>query len=201
MPIVVWPSIETKLGLDLIGDNFGSIRIENIVIEDVTAAFLPGMLDWVDVRDFGAKGLEQTLAARAGSPVAMVGIGANAAEAFAPSVHTVDGMSIAVLAATQLRDHTTVYFRAGEDKAVESLKSKIARYDKEKAEISEKAKGFEQKRDDYRAASIRSSAKDDKMGLSVSLFQIAIAVGSICLVIKKKSSWYISLALSSARKA
>lgn len=67
--------------------------------------------------DFGAKGLEQTLAARAGSPVAMVGIGANAAEAFAPSVHTVDGMSIAVLAATQLRDHTTVYFRAGEDKA------------------------------------------------------------------------------------
>lgn len=88
--------------------------------------------------------------------------------------------------------------RAGEDKAVESLKSKIARYDKEKAEISEKAKGFEQKRDDYRAASIRSSAKDDKMGLSVSLFQIAIAVGSICLVIKKKSSWYISLAITAA---
>lgn len=88
--------------------------------------------------------------------------------------------------------------RAGEEKAVESLKSKIARYDKEKAEISEKAKGFEQKRDDYRAASIRSSAKDDKMGLSVSLFQIAIAVGSICLVIKKKSSWYISLAITAA---
>ena len=43
-------------GLDLIGDNFGSIRIENIAIEDVTAAFLPGMLDWVDVRDFGAVG-------------------------------------------------------------------------------------------------------------------------------------------------
>ena len=88
--------------------------------------------------------------------------------------------------------------RAGEEKAIESLKSKIARYDKEKAEISEKAKGFEQKRDSYREASIRSSAKDDKMGLSVSLFQIAIAVGSICLVIKKKSSWYISLAITAA---
>ncbi len=88
--------------------------------------------------------------------------------------------------------------RAGEEKAVESLKSKIARYDKEKAEISEKAKGFERKRDSYREASIRSSAKDDKMGLSVSLFQIAIAVGSICLVIKKKSSWYISLAITAA---
>ncbi|QFQ88123.1 right-handed parallel beta-helix repeat-containing protein [Paracoccus kondratievae] len=43
-------------GLDLIGDNNGSIRIESILIEDVTAAFVPGMLDWVDVRDFGAVG-------------------------------------------------------------------------------------------------------------------------------------------------
>lgn len=88
--------------------------------------------------------------------------------------------------------------RASDTAQAEKLKSKIARYDKEKAEISEKAKGFEKQRDDYRAASIRSSAKDDKMGLSVSLFQIAIAVGSICLVIKKKSSWYISLAIAAA---
>ncbi|MTH63627.1 glycosyl hydrolase family 28-related protein [Paracoccus shanxieyensis] len=43
-------------GLDLMGDNNGSVRIENFVIEDVTAAFMPGMLDWVDVRDFGALG-------------------------------------------------------------------------------------------------------------------------------------------------
>jgi hypothetical protein len=88
--------------------------------------------------------------------------------------------------------------RAGDTAQAEKLKSKIARYDKEKAEISEKAKGFEKQRDDYRSAAIRSSAKDDKMGLSVSLFQIAIAVGSICLVIKKKSSWYISLAITAA---
>ncbi len=43
-------------GIDVVGDNNGAIRIENIVIEDVTAAFLPQMLDWVDVRDFGAAG-------------------------------------------------------------------------------------------------------------------------------------------------
>lgn len=43
-------------GLDLIGDNNGSVRIESIVIEDVTAAFVPDMLDWVDVRDYGAIG-------------------------------------------------------------------------------------------------------------------------------------------------
>ena len=55
-----WPGAQSPtfghFGLDLIGDNNGSIRIESIVIEDVTAAFLPGMLDWVDVRDFGAVG-------------------------------------------------------------------------------------------------------------------------------------------------
>ncbi|WP_134681330.1 glycosyl hydrolase family 28-related protein [Paracoccus ravus] len=43
-------------GLDLMGDNNGTVRIENLVIEDVTSAFVPGMLDWVDVRDFGAIG-------------------------------------------------------------------------------------------------------------------------------------------------
>ncbi|KGJ06121.1 Pectate lyase superfamily protein [Paracoccus halophilus] len=43
-------------GLDLIGDNNGSVRIENLAIENVTSAFVPGMLDWVDVRDFGAVG-------------------------------------------------------------------------------------------------------------------------------------------------
>ncbi|WCR12363.1 right-handed parallel beta-helix repeat-containing protein [Paracoccus stylophorae] len=43
-------------GLDLIGPNGGAIRIESIRIEDVTAAFVPSLIDWVDVRDFGAVG-------------------------------------------------------------------------------------------------------------------------------------------------
>ncbi|MFI0397011.1 glycosyl hydrolase family 28-related protein [Paracoccus jiaweipingae] len=43
-------------GLDLTGANGGSVRIESVKIEDITAAFLPGRLDWVDVRDFGAVG-------------------------------------------------------------------------------------------------------------------------------------------------
>lgn len=66
--------------------------------------------------DFGKTGLADTLDARADSPVRMVGIGANAAEAYAPAVFTVDGVSIAVLAASQLRDHTSVYFSATETK-------------------------------------------------------------------------------------
>lgn len=44
------------MGLDLIGPNGGAVRIENLRIEDVTAAFVPAMIDWVDVRDYGALG-------------------------------------------------------------------------------------------------------------------------------------------------
>lgn len=44
------------LGLDITGPNGGAVRIESIRIEDITAAFVPAMVDWVDVRDYGAKG-------------------------------------------------------------------------------------------------------------------------------------------------
>ncbi|MGZ3216794.1 glycosyl hydrolase family 28-related protein [Paracoccus sp. T5] len=43
-------------GLDLVGSNGGAFRIESIRIEDITAAFVPSLLDWVDVRDYGAVG-------------------------------------------------------------------------------------------------------------------------------------------------
>ncbi|CAM3075048.1 glycosyl hydrolase family 28-related protein [Paracoccus nototheniae] len=43
-------------GLDLVGANGGAFRIESIRIEDITAAFVPSLLDWVDVRDYGAVG-------------------------------------------------------------------------------------------------------------------------------------------------
>jgi hypothetical protein len=43
-------------GLDLTGPNGGVVRIDDIEIEDITSAFLRDMMDWVDVRDFGAVG-------------------------------------------------------------------------------------------------------------------------------------------------
>ncbi len=43
-------------GLNLTGANGGVVRIDDIEIEDVTEAFLRDMMDWVDVRDFGAAG-------------------------------------------------------------------------------------------------------------------------------------------------
>ncbi|MEQ9694366.1 glycosyl hydrolase family 28-related protein [Shimia sp. SDUM112013] len=43
-------------GLDLTGPTGGIVRIDDIVIEDITGAFLRDMMNWVDVRDFGAVG-------------------------------------------------------------------------------------------------------------------------------------------------
>lgn len=43
-------------GLDLTGANGGVVRIDDIVIEDVTDIFHAEMFDWVDVRDYGAIG-------------------------------------------------------------------------------------------------------------------------------------------------
>lgn len=43
-------------GLELSGPNGGVIRVDDIVIEDITGVFLRDMMAWVDVRDYGAKG-------------------------------------------------------------------------------------------------------------------------------------------------
>lgn len=49
-------AIYGHFGLDLTGANGGSVRIDKIMIEDVTSAYLRTMMDWLDVRDFGAVG-------------------------------------------------------------------------------------------------------------------------------------------------
>ncbi|RBI73482.1 right-handed parallel beta-helix repeat-containing protein [Roseovarius sp. TE539] len=43
-------------GLDLTGPVGGIIRVDDLVIEDATRVFLRGLMDWVDVRDYGAIG-------------------------------------------------------------------------------------------------------------------------------------------------
>ncbi len=62
--------------------------------------------------DYGAAGLEDTLAAVASSPIPVVGIGRDAAQAFAPAVVDVRGTSVAVLGGTQVPDRTTAAWRA-----------------------------------------------------------------------------------------
>ncbi len=43
-------------GLDLTGNTGGVIRVEDIIVEDVTSVFQSSLLDVVDVKDFGAVG-------------------------------------------------------------------------------------------------------------------------------------------------
>lgn len=52
-----WPGVNHGfVGLDLTGANGGIVRIDDLVVEDVTAFWLRDMMDWVDVRDHGAIG-------------------------------------------------------------------------------------------------------------------------------------------------
>ena len=55
---MVWGTapVYGHFGLDLTGANGGVVRIEDVVIEDVSAIFHSVMFDWVDVRDYGAIG-------------------------------------------------------------------------------------------------------------------------------------------------
>jgi hypothetical protein len=48
--------VYAHLGLDLTGANGGVVRIDDIVVEDVTNIFIRKLMDWVDVRDYGALG-------------------------------------------------------------------------------------------------------------------------------------------------
>lgn len=55
---MVWgpDAVYGHFGLDLTGPNGGIVRIDDIVIEDITSVFLRDMIPYVDVRDYGAVG-------------------------------------------------------------------------------------------------------------------------------------------------
>ncbi len=55
---LVWgtPVVYGHIGIDLTGPTGGVVRIDDIRIEDATDVFHRTMMDWVDVRDYGAAG-------------------------------------------------------------------------------------------------------------------------------------------------
>ena len=67
--------------------------------------------------DFGADGLTDTLAAQQSSPIPVIGIGRDAAKAFAPAVFTVRGVTVAVIASTQVNDYTVNTYPATDTRA------------------------------------------------------------------------------------
>lgn len=48
--------VYAHVGLDLTGPNGGVVRIDDLEVEDVTNVFIRKLMDWVDVRDYGALG-------------------------------------------------------------------------------------------------------------------------------------------------
>jgi hypothetical protein len=85
---------------------------------------------------------------------------------------------------------------AGSEKQAAWIGDKIARYEADKQQIKGEAGALEQKRDETRTAATEASRKGADMGMAISIFQISIAMGSICLVAKKKPLWYFSLLLA-----
>ncbi len=65
--------------------------------------------------DYGDQGLADTLAAIEASPIPVIGIGATARQAYAPFTATVNGVRLAVLAASQVQDWTLAAHTAGSD--------------------------------------------------------------------------------------
>ena len=91
------------------------------------------------------------------------------------------------------RDRATSGSVAIEPKALAGITAKVDRYDAEKKDIAKEAKAFEAKRDAARELSAYSADRGREMGLATTFFQIAIALGGVCLVVKKRWLWYVSL--------
>jgi hypothetical protein len=81
--------------------------------------------------------------------------------------------------------------------AVAKLKAKVDKYDKDKADITALAKKFESAREVARQNATIVAEHSRKMGLSITLFQVAIALGAMCLIVKKKPLWFASMIFGS----
>ena len=82
-----------------------------------------------------------------------------------------------------------------EPKVLAGLTAKVDRYDSEKKAITKEAHAFEAKRNTARALATYSADCGREMGLSTTFFQIAIALGGVCLVVKKRWLWYVSMGI------
>jgi hypothetical protein len=72
---------------------------------------------------------------------------------------------------------------------IETLQTNLKRYDEEKSNIRAKAEALEKTRDD-------ASMRGGKMGLATTLFAVAIANASLCMMTKKKPLWFVAIIMS-----
>ena len=78
-------------------------------------------------------------------------------------------------------------------KLLGNLAKKIDRYGKEQNDITVEAQKFEAKRNEARAAATLAADRAREMGLATTVFQIAIALGGVTLIMKKRWLWNVSL--------
>ena len=76
------------------------------------------------------------------------------------------------------------------------VQAKVDKYEKTKADTTKEAKQFEAARDAARKTADSAAEHSRQMGLSVTLFQIAIALGAMCLIVKKKPLWFAAMILA-----
>ena len=93
------------------------------------------------------------------------------------------------------RDRATSGGTVVEPQALAGLVAKIERYEGEKKDIVKEAKNFEAKRDSARRLATAAANLAREMGLATTFFQIAIALGGVCLVVKKRWLWYVSMGI------
>ena len=94
----------------------------------------------------------------------------------------------------QERDRVLSAGGATDAKTLDALAAKVKKYDDEKKQSSDKATEYETKRTAARELSDQFAVQSQGMGRATSLFQIAIALGGVCLVVKKRGLWWLSLA-------
>lgn len=80
-------------------------------------------------------------------------------------------------------------------KAIEKVKAKVEKYGKEKDEIMKDAKAHEVKRDAARTNAAKAAELSKDMGMAITLFQISVALGGVCLITKKKWLWFGALSV------
>jgi hypothetical protein len=84
----------------------------------------------------------------------------------------------------------------GDFEKISSTKIKISRYEVEKEQISKEAKHWEEQRDKSRKDAEMNSVFGPKFNYSASVFQVAIELGSIAIMLKRKPLWYASLTVA-----
>lgn len=86
--------------------------------------------------------------------------------------------------------------RAGKTPRAKKLSSDIERYEKEKDEISAKAKSYELKADNAGKRVLQLMVPGKNFSLSVTLFQVAIALSGLAALTKRRYIWFVGLAVA-----